>query len=86
VLFASTIPQLEAMNFLGLGLHTAVISALIFNAMIIPFLIPLATKGVAFKPAGTMTIFLRNVLVYGIGGIIVPFVGIKLIDMLISAL
>ncbi|HEV2390449.1 MAG TPA: HAD-IC family P-type ATPase [Nitrososphaerales archaeon] len=86
VLFASTIPQLEALNILGLGLHTAVLSALIFNAIIIPLLIPLAMKGVAFKPADTMTIFLRNVMIYGIGGVIVPFVGIKLIDLLISSL
>jgi potassium-transporting ATPase ATP-binding subunit len=86
VLFATTIPQLEALNILGLGLHTAVLSALIFNAIIIPLLIPLAMKGVTFKPADTMTIFLRNVLIYGIGGVIVPFVGIKLIDVLISAI
>ncbi len=86
VLFAATIPQLEALNILGLGLHTAVLSALIFNAIIIPLLIPLAMRGVSFKPADTMTIFLRNVLIYGIGGVIVPFVGIKLIDVLISAL
>ena len=86
VLFASTIPQLDALNILGLGLHTAVLSALMFNAIIIPLLIPLAMRGVAFKPADTMTIFLRNVLIYGIGGVIVPFVGIKLIDLLISAL
>jgi len=86
VLFATAIPQLQAMNVLGLGLHTAVLSALIFNAIIIPLLIPLAMRGVAFKPADTMTIFLRNALIYGIGGVIVPFVGIKLIDLLISAL
>jgi potassium-transporting ATPase ATP-binding subunit len=86
VLFASTLPQLEALNILGLGLHTAVLSALIFNAVIIPLLIPLAMRGVAFKPAGTMTIFLRNVMIYGVGGVVVPFVGIKLIDLLISAL
>jgi potassium-transporting ATPase ATP-binding subunit len=86
VLFAATIPKLQAMNILGLGLHTAVLSALIFNAIIIPMLIPLAMRGVAFKPADTMTIFLRNVLIYGIGGVIVPFVGIKLIDVLISVL
>jgi K+-transporting ATPase ATPase B chain len=86
VLFATTIPQLLAMNILGLGLNTAVLSALIFNAIIIPLLIPLAMKGVAFKAADTMTIFLRNVLIYGIGGVVVPFVGIKLIDILISVL
>jgi potassium-transporting ATPase ATP-binding subunit len=86
VLFAATIPQLHALNILGLGLKTAVLSALIFNAIIIPLLIPLAMRGVTFKPADTMTIFLRNVLIYGIGGVIVPFVGIKLIDLLISVL
>jgi len=86
VLFATAIPQLEAMNVLGLGLHTAVLSALIFNAIIIPLLIPLAMRGVAFKPADTMTIFLRNVMIYGIGGVAVPFLGIKLIDVLISTL
>ncbi|HUK75580.1 MAG TPA: HAD-IC family P-type ATPase, partial [Nitrososphaerales archaeon] len=85
VLFAAAIPQLEALNVLGLGLHTAVLSALIFNAIIIPMLIPLAMRGVAFKPADTMTIFLRNVLIYGVGGVVVPFLGIKLIDLLISA-
>jgi K+-transporting ATPase ATPase B chain len=86
VLFAAAIPQLEALNFLGLGLKTAVLSALIFNALVIPLLIPLAMRGVSFKPADTMTIFLRNVLIYGIGGMVVPFVGIKLIDIVISSL
>ncbi len=86
VLFATSIPQLEALNILGLGLKTAVLSALIFNALVIPLLIPLAMRGVSFKPADTMTIFLRNVLVYGIGGLVLPFVGIKLIDLLIGAL
>jgi K+-transporting ATPase ATPase B chain len=62
-----------------------VISALIFNAIIIPLLIPLAMRGVAFRPADTMSIFLRNVLIYGVGGVVAPFVGIKLIDMLIAA-
>jgi potassium-transporting ATPase ATP-binding subunit len=86
VLFAATLPQLEALNILHLGLHSAVLSALIFNAVIIPLLIPLAMRGVAFRPSDTMTLFLRNTLIYGVGGIIVPFVGIKLIDLLISAL
>ena len=86
VLFATALPQLQSMNILGLGLHTAVLSALIFNAVVIPLLIPIAMRGVAFKPADTMTIFLRNVLIYGIGGVIVPFLGIKLIDLMISAL
>ena len=85
VLFAAAVPQLQALNILGLGLHSAVISALIFNAIIIPLLIPLAMRGVAFRPADTMSIFLRNVLIYGVGGVVAPFVGIKLIDMLIAA-
>jgi K+-transporting ATPase ATPase B chain len=85
VMFA-VIPQLVALNILGLGLHTAVLSALIFNAIIIPLLIPLAMKGVSFKPTDTMTLFLKNTMIYGVGGVIVPFVGIKLIDLLILAI
>jgi K+-transporting ATPase ATPase B chain len=84
VIFATRIPQLQSLNILGLGLQTAVLSALIFNAIIIPLLIPLAMRGVAFKPADTMTLFLRNTMIYGVGGIVVPFVGIKLIDVLLS--
>jgi K+-transporting ATPase ATPase B chain len=86
VLFAATLPALTALNILHLGLHSAVLSALIFNALIIPLLIPLAMRGVRFRPSDTMSLFLRNTLIYGVGGIIVPFVGIKLIDLLISAL
>ena len=84
VMFAASVPQLEALNILNLGLHSAVLSALIFNALIIPFLIPLAMKGVSFRPSDTMKLFLRNVLVYGLGGVAAPFVGIKLIDLLLS--
>jgi K+-transporting ATPase ATPase B chain len=84
VLFAAAIPQLEALNILQLGLNSAVLSALIFNAIIIPLLIPLAMRGVAFRPADTMSIFLRNTLIYGVGGVIAPFVGIKAIDILLS--
>ena len=78
--------RLQSLNILNLGLHTAVLSALIFNALIIPMLIPLAMKGVTFKPTDTMTLFLRNTMIYGVGGVIVPFVGIKLIDILLVAL
>jgi len=85
VLF-SVIPELEALNILHLGLKTAVLSALIFNAVIIPLLIPLAMRGVSFKPTDTMTLFLRNTMIYGVGGVIVPFVGIKLIDILLLAI
>jgi potassium-transporting ATPase ATP-binding subunit len=86
VLFAATIPQLVRLNVLGLGLDTAVLSALIFNALIIPLLIPLAMRGIRFKPTDTMTLFLKNALIYGVGGVIVPFVGIKLIDILLLSI
>jgi potassium-transporting ATPase ATP-binding subunit len=83
VLFSSAIPQLQALNLLQLGLKSAVLSALIFNAIIIPLLIPLAMRGIAFRPTSTMTLFLKNTLIYGVGGVIVPFIGIKLIDLLL---
>jgi K+-transporting ATPase ATPase B chain len=83
VLFGTAIPELQALNVLQLGLKSAVLSALIFNAIIIPLLIPLAMRGIAFKPTSTMTLFLKNTLIYGVGGVIVPFVGIKLIDLLL---
>ncbi len=86
VLFAASIPQLETLNVLGLGLQSAVISTLIFNAIVIPFLIPLAIRGVKFRPTNTMSIFIRNIFVYGLGGLVLPFVGIKLIDMLLAFL
>ena len=85
VLFA-VVPQLQALNILQLGLHSAVLSALIFNAIIIPLLIPIAMKGVSFKPSDTMTLFLKNTMIYGVGGVIVPFVGIKLIDIALLAI
>jgi K+-transporting ATPase ATPase B chain len=78
--------QLKPLNILGLGLHSAVLSALIFNAIIIPMLIPLAMKGVSFKPQSTMNLFLKNAITYGVGGVIVPFVGIKLIDILLQVI
>jgi len=86
VMFASTLPQLKALNILGLGLNTAVLSALIFNAVIIPLLIPLAMRGIRFKPTSTMSLFIKNALIYGGGGIIVPFIGIKLIDTALLSL
>jgi K+-transporting ATPase ATPase B chain len=85
VLFgASVVSELLPLNILRLGLHSAVLSALIFNALIIPILIPLAMKGVSFKPQSTMSLFLKNAITYGVGGVIVPFVGIKLIDILLQ--
>jgi K+-transporting ATPase ATPase B chain len=83
VIFAVALPQLSSLNILQLGLKSAVLSALIFNAIIIPLLIPLAMRGIAFKPTNTMTLFLKNTLIYGVGGVIVPFIGIKLIDLLL---
>jgi len=85
VLFA-VVPELQALNILGLGVHSAVLSALIFNAVIIPLLIPLAMKGISFKPSDTMTLFLKNTMIYGVGGVIAPFVGIKLIDIALLAI
>lgn len=70
-----------------MGLHspeTAILSAVIFNAIIIPILIPLALKGVQYKPIGASALLRRNLLIYGVGGVIAPFVGIKLIDMIVS--
>lgn len=86
-LFMSAIPSLGVLNIMGL--HTpesAIMSAVLFNAIIIPILIPLALKGVAYKPIGASALLRRNLLVYGFGGILAPFVGIKIIDMLISFL
>jgi K+-transporting ATPase ATPase B chain len=80
--FATTYPQLNALNVMGLASpFSAILSAVIFNALIIVFLIPLALKGVKYRPLGASMLLRRNLLVYGLGGIIIPFAGIKLIDM-----
>ena len=85
--FVSTYPALGALNIMRLATpHSAVLSAVIFNALIIVFLIPLALKGVAYRPLGAASLLRRNLLVYGLGGILAPFVGIKLIDILLVAL
>ena len=84
-LFMLSIPALGALNIMGLhSPESAILSAVIFNAIIIPILIPLALKGVAYKPIGASALLRRNLFIYGLGGIAAPFVGIKLIDMLIS--
>lgn len=84
-LFAVAIPQLGVLNILQLSSpSSAVISALIFNALIIPMLIPLALKGVQFKPASALQLLRRNMLIYGVGGVIFPFIAIKLIDLVVS--
>jgi len=80
--FASTYPQLNALNVMGLASpFSAILSAVIFNALIIVFLIPLALKGVKYRPLGAAVLLRRNLLIYGLGGIIIPFAGIKLIDV-----
>jgi len=85
--FVSTYPQLAALNVMGLSSPaSAVLSAVIFNALVIIFLIPLALKGVPYRPLGAATLLRRNLLIYGLGGVLVPFVGIKLIDLILAAL
>jgi potassium-transporting ATPase ATP-binding subunit len=84
-LFIVSIPALQALNIMRLtSPESAILSAIIFNAIIIPLLIPLALRGVAYKPIGASALLRRNLLIYGLGGIIAPFIGIKLIDMLLA--
>lgn len=84
-LFILTFPQLQALNIMNLANpQSAILSAVIFNAIIIPLLIPLALRGVEYKPIGASKLLARNLFIYGLGGIIAPFVGIKLIDILIN--
>ena len=86
-LFMASIPALQALNIMKLASpESAILSAVIFNAIIIPMLIPLALRGVAYKPIGASALLTRNLFIYGLGGLIVPFIGIKLIDLLISPL
>ncbi|MBK9533016.1 MAG: potassium-transporting ATPase subunit KdpB [Chitinophagaceae bacterium] len=84
-LFIASIPALQGLNIMQLhSPESAILSAIIFNAIIIPLLIPLALRGVAYKPIGASLLLRRNLLIYGLGGVIVPFIGIKLIDLLVS--
>ena len=84
-LFIASIPSLQSLNVMRLhSPESAILSAVIFNALIIPALIPLALKGVAYKPIGASALLRRNLLIYGLGGVIVPFIGIKLLDLLVS--
>lgn len=84
-LFISSIPSLQALNIMHLhSPESAILSAVIFNAIIIPLLIPLALRGVTYKPIGASALLRRNLFIYGLGGITAPFLGIKLIDILIS--
>lgn len=83
-IFAASYPQLEVLNIMGLATPTsAVLSAVIFNALIIPALIPLAIKGISYRAATTESLLRYNLVVYGLGGLIVPFIGIKLVDILV---
>jgi K+-transporting ATPase ATPase B chain len=85
-LFMVAIPALGALNIMGLkSPQSAILSAVIFNAIIIPALVPLALKGVAYKPVGASALLRRNLLVYGLGGVVVPFIGIKIIDLVVGA-
>jgi K+-transporting ATPase ATPase B chain len=85
-MFVAFYPQLQALNVMKLATpESAILSAIIFNALIIIALIPLALRGVSYRPVGAASILRRNLLIYGLGGIVVPFVGIKLIDMFVSA-
>ncbi|MBC7447420.1 MAG: potassium-transporting ATPase subunit B, partial [Hymenobacteraceae bacterium] len=84
-LFIGSIPALQALNVMHLhSPESAILGAVIFNALIIPALIPLALRGVAYQPIGASALLRRNLLVYGLGGVIVPFVGIKLIDLVVG--
>lgn len=84
-LFITAIPALQGLNIMKLhSPQSAILAAVIFNAIIIPMLIPLALKGVAYKPIGASALLRRNLLIFGLGGVLIPFVGIKLIDMLVA--
>lgn len=84
-LFIASIPTLQGINIMRLhSPETAILSAVVFNAIIIPLLIPLALRGVAYKPIGASALLRRNLFIYGIGGLVAPFIGIKLIDIIIS--
>jgi K+-transporting ATPase ATPase B chain len=85
-MFILAFPQLAVLNVMGLATpQSAILSAVIFNAVIIIALIPLALKGVSYKPLGAAAILRRNLLIYGLGGVILPFIGIKVIDVLLVA-
>jgi K+-transporting ATPase ATPase B chain len=82
-----TFPQIAPLNIMHLASpESAILSAVIFNALIIVALIPLALKGIQFRPLGAAAVLRRNLLIYGLGGVIVPFIGIKIIDLIVAAL
>ena len=86
-MFTAAYPAMGALNVMRLATpQSAILSAIVFNALIIVALIPLALRGVAYRPVGAAALLRRNLLVYGLGGLVVPFVGIKLIDLVVTAL
>jgi K+-transporting ATPase ATPase B chain len=86
-MFAGTLPWLKAVDIMHLHSPTsAILSAVIFNALIIPALIPVALKGVNYQPLGADALLRKNLLIWGLGGVIIPFIGIKLIDVIMVAL
>jgi K+-transporting ATPase ATPase B chain len=86
-MFLAFYPQLNVLNVMNLSSpQSAILSAIIFNALIIIALIPLALKGVAYRAVGAGALLRRNLLVYGLGGIVIPFIGIKAIDLVVTAL
>jgi K+-transporting ATPase ATPase B chain len=86
-LFAGTLPWLKAIDVMNLHSPTsAILSAVIFNALIIPALIPVALRGVAYEPLGADALLRRNLLIWGVGGVVLPFIGIKLIDVIMVGL
>ena len=86
-MFAGVFPRLNTLNIMSLGNpHSAILAAVIFNALVIVALIPLALRGVKFRAMGAAAVLRRNLLVYGVGGFVAPFAGIKLIDLAIVAL
>jgi K+-transporting ATPase ATPase B chain len=86
-MFVVLYPDLGVLNVMGLATpQSAILSAIIFNALIIPLLVPLALKGVAYRPMGAGPLLARNLAIYGLGGLIAPFIGIKLIDVAVNGL
>jgi K+-transporting ATPase ATPase B chain len=86
-IFIAQYPQLKVLDIMNLtSQKSAVLAAVIFNAVIIPLLIPLALRGVRYRPSSATALLRRNLLIYGLGGLVLPFIGIKLIDMIISLL
>lgn len=85
-IFMAALPQLAVLNVMGLATpNSAILSAVIFNALVIPCLIPLAIRGVRYRAVGADALLRSNLLIYGLGGLVVPFLGIKAIDMLLEA-